>query len=300
MSGPAAALDAETLDTPAPSSPAIRRRGAGATLRRQPAAIASLAVIAVLLLIAVFAPWIAPYNPVRQAMIAMNQGPSSAHWMGTDGLGRDILSRVIYGARPSLTLGIAAPLLAGVFGTGIGMIAGYFGGWVDRVVSRLSDVLMAFPSLLIGIMISASLGPGFTNLVVAIAFAFLPRFIRVARASTMSVKAEPYVDASVAAGQPTWRVLRRHILPNISGPLIVVATLWVATAIRIEATLSFLGLGTQPPEPSWGNIIRDGLTQMLSSPWPVISAGLAVTACVLAFNILGDCVRDALDPESRE
>ena len=300
MSGPAAALDAKTLDTPAPSSPAIRRRGAGATLWRQPAAIASLAVIFVLLLIAVFAPWIAPYNPVRQAMIAMNQGPSSAHWMGTDGLGRDILSRVIYGARPSLTLGIAAPLLAGVFGTGIGMIAGYFGGWVDRVVSRLSDVLMAFPSLLIGIMISASLGPGFTNLVVAIAFAFLPRFIRVARASTMSVKAEPYVDASVAAGQPTWRVLRRHILPNISGPLVVVATLWVATAIRIEATLSFLGLGTQPPEPSWGNIIRDGLTQMLSSPWPVISAGLAVTACVLAFNILGDCVRDALDPESRE
>ena len=301
MSVSGAAVVDETLAASTGSvSLAARRQGAGSALLRQPAAIISLTLIGLLMLVAVFAPWLAPYNPVRQTIVAMNQGPSAAHWMGTDGLGRDILSRVIYGARPSLTLGITAPLLAGIFGTVIGMIAGYFGGWIDRVVGRLSDVLMAFPSLLIGIMISASLGPGFANLVVAIAFAFLPRFIRVARASTMSIKAEPYVDASVAAGQPTWRVIKRHILPNISGPLVVVATLWVATAIRIEATLSFLGLGTQPPDPSWGNIIRDGLTQMLGSPWPVISAGLAITVCVLAFNILGDCVRDALDPESRQ
>ncbi len=296
----AAVVDETLAASTGPVSLAARRQGAGSALLRQPAAIISLTLIGLLMLVAVFAPWLAPYNPVRQTIVAMNQGPSAAHWMGTDGLGRDILSRVIYGARPSLTLGITAPLLAGIFGTVIGMIAGYFGGWIDRVVGRLSDVLMAFPSLLIGIMISASLGPGFANLVVAIAFAFLPRVIRVARASTMSIKAEPYVDASVAAGQPTWRVIKRHILPNISGPLVVVATLWVATAIRIEATLSFLGLGTQPPDPSWGNIIRDGLTQMLGSPWPVISAGLAITVCVLAFNILGDCVRDALDPESRQ
>jgi peptide/nickel transport system permease protein len=267
---------------------------------RQRSAQVSFSLVLLLVLLAVFAPWIAPDNPVRQNILAMNAAPSIAHWMGTDGLGRDTLSRVIYGTRPSLALGILAPLLAGVLGTAVGMAAGYFGGWVDRVVSRLSDVLMAFPSLLLGIMIAAALGPGFTNLVVAIAFAFLPRFIRVARASTMSVKAEPYVDASIAAGQPTWRIIARHVLPNISGPLVVVGTLWVATAIRIEATLSFLGLGTQPPAPSWGNIIRDGLTQILGSPWPVIAAGVAITVCVLAFNILGDAVRDALDPESRE
>jgi peptide/nickel transport system permease protein len=286
-----------TAEIPAVAS---GQRGAFAALVRQRSALVSFGFVLLLGALAVFAPWIAPDNPVRQNIMAMNAVPSMAHWMGTDGLGRDTLSRVIHGTRPSLALGILAPLLAGLLGTVIGMAAGYFQGWVDRVVSRLSDVLMAFPSLLLGIMIAAALGPGFTNLVVAIAFAFLPRFIRVARASTMSVKAEPYVDASIAAGQPTWRIMARHVLPNISGPLVVVGTLWVATAIRIEATLSFLGLGTQPPAPSWGNIIRDGLTQILGSPWPVIAAGVAITVCVLAFNILGDAVRDVLDPESRE
>ena len=298
-----APVASEVLDAVAPSAVAtlpVGQRGAFAALLHQRSALISFFFILVLAVAAAFAPWIAPANPVRQNILAMSSPPSLAHWMGTDGLGRDTLSRVIYGARPSLTLGILAPLLAGILGTAVGMAAGYFGGWVDRVFSRFSDVLMAFPSLLLGIMISAALGPGFTNLVVAIAFAFLPRFIRVARASTMSVKAEPYVDASIAAGQPTWRIMLRHVLPNISGPLVVVGTLWVATAIRIEATLSFLGLGTQPPAPSWGNIIRDGLTQILGSPWPVIAAGVAITVCVLAFNILGDAVRDVIDPESRE
>lgn len=277
----------------------IPRNSGLAALLTQRSAVVSLSVVALLIGVAVLAPWLAPYNPVQQNIIFMNRPPFPGHWLGTDGLGRDVLSRVIYGARPSLMLGILAPALAGILGTAIGMVAGYFGSWADRVISRLSDVLMAFPSLLIGIMISAALGPGFSNLVIAISFAFLPRFIRVARASTMAVKAEPYIDASITAGQPTWRILIRHVLPNISGPLVVVATLWVATAIRIEATLSFLGLGTQPPQPSWGNIIRDGMTQILGSPWPVIAAGIAITICVLAFNILGDSVRDALDPESR-
>lgn len=266
----------------------------------QPVNAIGLAFIVLFCVMAIFAPLIAPFDPLKQNVLAMSRPPSGVNWFGTDRFGRDILSRVIWGARPSLALGIAAPLLAGVLGTVIGMLAGYFGGWIDRVTGRLSDVLMAFPSLLIGIMIAAALGPGFTNLVVAIAFAFLPRFIRVARASTMSVKAEPYVDAAIAAGQRPWRILLRHVLPNISGPLVVVSTLWVATAIRIEAGLSFLGLGTQPPWPSWGNIIRDGLTEMLVSPWSVLTAGIAVTVCVLAFNMVGDSIRDVLDPESRE
>jgi peptide/nickel transport system permease protein len=262
--------------------------------------VVCLALIAVFVLIAIFAPLVAPYDPLKQNFLAMSQGPSSAHWFGTDRYGRDILSRTIYGARPSLALGVMAPLLAGIAGTIVGMLAGYFGGWIDRIVSRICDVLMAFPSLLIGIMISAALGPGFTNLIVAIAFAFLPRFIRVARASTMAITAEPYIDAAIASGQSWNRILLKQILPNISGPLVVVATLWVATAIRIEASLSFLGLGTQPPAASWGNIIRDGLTEMLVSPSSVITAGFAVTLCVLAFNMVGDAVRDVLDPESRD
>lgn len=276
------------------------RRALWHSFLRQPVTAIGISVIVLFVLMAFFAPLLVPHDPLRQNIMAMSRPPSDLNWFGTDRFGRDIFSRVISGARPSLALGITAPLLAGIFGTVIGMVAGYFGGWVDRVTGRLSDVLMAFPSLLIGIMIAAALGPGFTNLVIAIAFAFLPRFIRVARASTMSVKAEPYVDAAIAAGQKPWRILLRHVLPNISGPLVVVATLWVATAIRIEATLSFIGLGTQPPEPSWGNIIRDGLTEMLVSPWSVLSAGCAITICVLAFNMVGDAIRDVLDPESRE
>jgi peptide/nickel transport system permease protein len=290
----------ESIVADAPAQTRADRLGAWSILVGNPVTVACLVVICAFFVMALFAPWIAPHDPVKQNYLAMSQGPSAQYWFGTDRYGRDILSRTIYGARPSLALGVLAPLLAGVAGTIIGMLAGYFGGWVDRVVSRISDVLMAFPSLLIGIMISAALGPGFTNLIVAIAFAFLPRFIRVARASTMSIMAEPYIDAAVASGQTWFRILRRQILPNISGPLIVVATLWVATAIRIEASLSFLGLGTQPPEASWGNIIRDGLTEMLVNPSAVIAAGFMVTLCVLAFNMVGDAVRDVLDPESRD
>lgn len=285
---------------PAPLVVQKTRTSTWRLLLSNPVTVVGLISIVLFCLAAVFAPWIAPHDPLRQNYLAMSQGPSWEYWLGTDRYGRDILSRVIYGARPSLSLGITAPLLAGIIGTVIGMAAGYFGGWLDRVVGRLSDVLMAFPSLLIGIMIAAALGPGFTNLVVAISFAFLPRFVRVARASTMAIAAEPYIDAAIASGQSPVRILMKQILPNISGPLVVVATLWVATAIRIEASLSFLGLGTQPPSPSWGNIIRDGLTEMLVSPWPVIAAGLTVTLCVLAFNMVGDAVRDVLDPGSRD
>jgi peptide/nickel transport system permease protein len=276
------------------------RAGFWSMLLASKVTVVCLLVIALFAVVAILAPWIAPYDPLKQNFLAMSKAPSATHWFGTDRYGRDILSRTIYGARPSLALGVLAPLLAGIVGTVVGMLAGYFGGWIDRIVSRVCDVLMAFPSLLLGIMISAALGPGFTNLIVAIAFAFLPRFVRVARASTMAITAEPYIDAAISSGQSWMRIILKQILPNISGPLVVVATLWVATAIRIEASLSFLGLGTQPPAASWGNIIRDGLTEMLVSPWSVITAGFAVTLCVLAFNMVGDAVRDVLDPESRD
>ncbi len=267
---------------------------------RHPVTLICLAIVVAFVAIAAFGPLILPQDPLAQSFIARLKPPSAAHWFGTDRYGRDVFARVLLGTRWSLLLGLAAPLIAGTLGTLIGAFAGFYGGWFDRIAGRVADLLMAFPSLLLGILLAAALGPGFGNLIAAVAFAFLPRFIRVARASTLAVRSEPYVEASFAAGEHPLRIVLRHVLPNISGPVIVVGTLWIATAIRIEATLSFIGLGVQPPAPSWGNIIRDGLTNILGSPWPVVTAGFTLTLCVLAFNIVGDAVRDALDPDYRE
>lgn len=258
-----------------------------------------LALIAFFLLIAALAPVIAPYDPLDQDVFNSNSAPSAEHWLGTDQYGRDVLARILHGTRISLTLGILAPVIAGAVGTVVGVIAGYFGGWVDRLVQRITDLFMSFPTLLLGILVAATLGPGFTNVVVAISFALFPRFVRLARASTMGVRNEPYVEASIAAGQRHWAIMARHILPNISGPIVVMSTLWIATAIRLEATLSFLSLGAQPPAPSWGNMVRDGMDNLLGSPYPTVFAGLAITLSVLAFNMVGDAIRDALDPETQ-
>ena len=267
---------------------------------RHPATLVCLALCAVFIAIAALGPLILPQDPLAQSFIVRLKPPSAAHWFGTDRYGRDVFARVLLGTRWSLLLGLAAPLIAGTIGTVIGAVAGLYGGWFDRIAGRLADLLMAFPSLLLGILLAAALGPGFGNLIAAVAFAFLPRFIRVARASTLSVRNETYVEAAFASGQRPLRIVLRHVLPNIAGSMIVVGTLWIATAIRIEATLSFIGLGVQPPQPSWGNIIRDGLTNILGSPWPVVATGLTLTLCVLAFNIVGDALRDAIDPDYRE
>jgi peptide/nickel transport system permease protein len=267
---------------------------------RHPVTIICLAICAAFIAIAALGPLILPQDPLAQSFIARLKPPSAEHWFGTDRYGRDVFARVLLGTRWSLLLGLAAPLIAGVFGTVIGALAGFYGGWFDRIAGRVADLLMAFPSLLLGILLAAALGPGFGNLIAAVAFAFLPRFIRVARAATLSVREQLYVEAAFAVGERPWRIVLRHVLPNISGPMIVVGTLWIATAIRIEATLSFIGLGVQPPQPSWGNIIRDGLTNILGSPWPIVTTGLTLTLCVLAFNIVGDALRDAIDPDYRE
>lgn len=267
---------------------------------RHPATIVCLVIVTLFIVIAALGPLILPQDPLTQSFITRLKPPSAEHWFGTDRYGRDVFSRVLLGTRWSLLLGLAAPLIAGSIGTLLGALAGFYGGWFDRIIGRVADLLMAFPALLLGILLAAALGPGFGNLVAAVAFAFLPRFIRVARASTLAVRNEPYIEASFAAGERPWRIVIRHVLPNIAGPVIVVGTLWIATAIRIEATLSFIGLGVQPPQPSWGNIIHDGLTNILGSPWPVVLTGLTLTLCVLAFNIAGDAVRDAIDPDYRE
>ncbi|MGO4677373.1 ABC transporter permease [Bosea sp. 2YAB26] len=266
----------------------------------QPSTILATIIIAVFLAIAVLAPAIAPDDPLAQSYLAINSYPSAEHWLGTDQFGRDVLSRLIFGSRNSLIFGLISPTLAALVGTALGVAAGYFGGMIDRLVTRIIDLLLAFPELLLAIMIAAVLGGGFWNVVAVITIAFVPGFARVARASTLAVKQEPYVEAAIAAGVTTPMIIVRHVLPNISAPIVVLMTLWVASAIRLEASLSFLGIGTQPPNPSWGNIIRDGLGNIFGSPWPIIGAGFAITMVVLAFNLIGDAARDVLDPETAQ
>jgi peptide/nickel transport system permease protein len=263
---------------------------------RRPGTIAATIIVCLLVIVAVFAPLIAPYDPLSQSIIKVNRMPSRANWLGTDQFGRDVLSRMIYGSRNSLLFGLISPFVAAVVGTTIGVTAGYFGGIVDRIISRVIDLLLAFPELLLAIMIAAVLGGGFWNVIVVITVAFVPGFARVARAQTLSVKQEPYVEAAVSMGVSTPYIIFRHIIPNIMAPIIVLMMLWVASAIRLEASLSFLGIGTQPPNPSWGNIIRDGLNNIFGSSWPIIGAGAAITLVVLSFNLIGDAIRDAIDP----
>ncbi len=257
-------------------------------------------VVILFILAAAFAPWLAPYDPLRQSIVSINKLPSWDHWLGTDQFGRDVMSRMIHGSRNSLIFGLLAPIFAAFFGTILGVTAGYFGGWADRVISRVIDLLMAFPELLLAILIAAALGGSFWNIVVVLTVAFTPGFARVARASTLAVKQEPYVEAAIAAGVRTPLIIFRHIVPNIMAPIVVLMTLWSASSIRIEATLSFLGIGTQPPNPSWGNIIRDGLTNMFATQWPIVAGGMAITIVVLAISIIGDSVRDVLDPENAQ
>lgn len=271
-----------------------------AVLLSRPAVMAATLVIVLFIVVALLAPWLSPYDPLAQSYIKINRSPSAEHWLGTDQFGRDVLSRMIHGSRNSLIIGFLSPAIAAVIGTTLGVIAGYFGGIPDRIISRLVDLLISFPELLLAIIISAALGGGFWNIVIVLAAAFVPGFARVARAQTLAVKHEPYVEAAVAVGLRTPTIILRHIVPNIAAPIVALVTLWTASAIRLEASLSFLGLGTQAPNPSWGNIIRDGLNNLFGSPWPIIGAGFAITLVVLSLNLFGDAVRDILDPDTAQ
>ncbi|MCB9946128.1 MAG: ABC transporter permease [Geminicoccaceae bacterium] len=264
----------------------------------RPSTIVAMIVVLLFVVTAVFAPLIAPFDPLAQSILSVNQRPSTEHLLGTDGFGRDVVSRLIYGSRNSLIFGFVSPVLAAIFGTILGVCAGYFGGMADRIISRVIDLLLAFPELLLAILIAAVLGGGFWNIVAVLTVAFTPGFARVARASTLSVKQEPYIEAAIAVGVRTPLLILRHVIPNIAAPIVVLITLWIASAIRLEASLSFLGIGTQPPNPSWGNIIKEGLNNLFGSPWPIIGAGALITLVVLSFNLIGDALRDVLDPET--
>jgi peptide/nickel transport system permease protein len=290
---PSTAIDTAQSVAPAPGLSDLLKN-----LFLRPTTMFALAIVVVFVIVAILAPWLAPYDPLSQSVLKINKPPSWENWLGTDQFGRDVLSRMIHGSRNSLLFGLISPVLAAIFGTILGVTAGYFGGVLDRVISRVVDLLLAFPELLLAIMIAAVLGGAFWNIVAVITVAFVPGFARVARASTLAVKQEPFVEAAIAVGVRTPIIIFRHIIPNISAPIVVLMTLWVASAIRLEASLSFLGIGTRPPNPSWGNIIRSGLDNLFGSPWPIIAAGFAITCVVLSFNLMGDAVRDVLDPDN--
>ena len=248
--------------------------------------------------LAVIAPWIAPYDPIEQHLYDRLESPSFEHPFGTDDFGRDILSRVIFGTRISLRIGIACMSIALVAGTCIGLAAGFYGGSLDQVLMRMMDLMLAFPSILLAIGVVAVLGPGLDNAMVAIGVVGIPQYARLIRASTLSVREADYVQALRALGANDLRILGTAVLPNCFGPLIVQATLSLATAILDAAGLSFLGLGAQPPTPEWGAMLSGGRELIFSAPWVLMFPGIAIFVTVLAFNLMGDGLRDAFDPRT--
>ena len=279
-----------------------RTRGWARTLRPFVAnklVLAGALLVALMLGLALAADLLAPYDPIGMNVTGALRGPSTSHWFGTDRFGRDVLSRVIYGSRISLWVGLVSVGAAAGIGTLIGLASGYFGGWFDHVSSRLMDVLFSFPSLLLAIAVAAMLGPGVNNAIIAIVVVYAPLFSRVARGSVLAERGRDYVDAARVAGGSNARILRLHILPNILSPLMVQASISISHAILVESYLSFLGLGTQPPTPSWGTMLNEGRTFLEVAPWASIFPGLGIMAAVLGFNLLGDGLRDVLDPRSR-
>jgi peptide/nickel transport system permease protein len=268
-------------------------------LRRRKGAMAGLVVVVLFILIAVLAPWVSPYDPTATSWSLVRKPPSWAHWFGTDEVGRDILARIIYGARASLSAGLVSVTIAVGFGVPIGLLAGYAGGWIDSVISRIVDAMLAIPFLILAITLAAFLGPSLYNAMIAIGVTATPIFVRLTRGQTLAAKVEDYVEAARAVGNPHWRVALRHILPNVVPPLLVQASLAIAGAIIAEAALSFLGLGQQPPAPSWGSMLNSAQRFIAQAPWMAFWPGVAIFLAVLSFNLLGDGLRDALDPRHK-
>src|SRR5918995_1176817 len=276
-----------------PARRALRR------LFKRKGAVAGLVVIATFVLLALFAPLISPYEPIATSWSLVRKPPSALHWFGTDELGRDILARVIYGARASLLAGAISVGIALSIGVPLGLLSGYRGGFIDALISRMTDAMLACPFLILAIALAAFLGPSLTNAMIAIGVTATPIFVRLTRGQTLAAKVEDYVEAARAVGNPHWRIALRHVLPNIVPPLLVQASLAIATAIIAEASLSFLGLGQQLPAPSWGSMLNAAQRFLIHAPWMAFWPGFAIFFAVLSFNLLGDGLRDALDPRHK-
>jgi peptide/nickel transport system permease protein len=281
-----------------PASLSPGRLAVGRFLHR-PAAVIGLTVVVIFIVTALLAPWIAPFNPVKTSWTLIRKAPSWAHWMGTDEDGRDVLSRVIWGARASMMAGVVSVAIAAGIGVPSGLIAGFLGGRTDMVLSRIVDAMLAVPNLILAIALAAFLGPSLQNAMIAIGVTAAPVFMRVSRGAAMDVITHEYIEAARALGNPAWRVMLRHVAPNILPPVLVQATLAIAGAIIAEAALSFLGLGQQPPQPSWGSMLNSAQRFLSQAPWLAIFPGAAIFLCVMSFNLVGDGLRDALDPRGR-
>jgi len=269
-------------------------------LTRNKTTIAGLVLTAVLVVVAAFAPWLAPHDPYEQSIKNRIEPPSSTYPLGTDRLGRDVLSRIVYASRISIGIGFGAALLGAVIGCLLGIFATFQGGFVESLMLKMIDVMMSFPTLILCLLLLTVLGSGLISVMVAIGIAFAPRFARLSRGPTLALREIEFIEASRAIGASNLRISVRHILPNVIGPVSVMMVLWMATAIRIEATLSFLGFGVGPPIPSWGNMIQEGFRNLSHAPALSLFPGIALLVAVLGFNLLGDGLRDIFDPRIRE
>ena len=295
----AAVLSAARADVvPLPSEAGAARR-VWRRLRRRRGAMVGLVVVCLFVAAALFAPWLAPFDPIETSWSAIRQAPSATHWFGTDDIGRDVFSRVIWGTRASLLAGVISVSISLALGVPIGVAAGFAGGFVDALISRITDAFLACPFLILAIALAAFLGPNLTNAMIAIGVSATPIFVRLARGQVINVKVEDYIEAARALGNRPFRIAWRHVLPNILAPVMVQATLAIAAAVIAEASLSFLGLGQQPPAPSWGSMLNTAKNYVDNAPWMAIWPGLAIFLLVLSFNLLGDGLRDALDPRQR-
>ena len=263
------------------------------------AMLAGCLLIVLFVVMAIFSPWLSPYDPFAQNISLRLSPPGAKHWLGTDGYGRDILSRIIWGSRISITIGIFAVGIGAALGIMAGLISGFFGGAIDNVIMRVVDTLLVLPTILLALVIVAMLGPSIFNVMIAVGISNAPRFARIIRAEVLSVKKMDYVAAAFALGASHKRLILRHILPNTFASLLVLSTLRVAQAITTEASLSFLGLGAQPPTPTWGSMIADGRVFLRTSPWIPIFPGIMIMLIVMGFNLFGDGLRDILDPKLR-
>jgi peptide/nickel transport system permease protein len=268
-------------------------------LVRNKLALAGGLIVVLMVFMAVFADAIAPYDPIAQKVSDALKDPCRQYWFGTDRFGRDVLSRTIHGSRISLLVSMASVTLALMVGSIAGLASGYFGGWTDNAVSRIMEIFFSFPPLLQGIVIAAFLGPGVKNTLLAIAVVYWPLFARVVRGSVLAERNKEYIEAARSIGARAGRIVTRHVLPNVLSPIIVQGSMTLSHAILLESYLSYLGLGTQPPDPSWGTMLQDGRTFLETAPWISVFPGVAIVLAVLGFNLLGDGLRDVLDPSMR-
>lgn len=266
-------------------------------IKTQPVGAVSLVFIFLVVIVAIFAPVLAPHDPVAQNRQAFLATPSAQHVMGTDDLGRDVFSRIIFGARISLLVGFASVFFSMIFGIVFGVVSGYFGRWIDMVIQRIMDAIMAIPPLILALFVAALLGPAIRNVIIALVIVETPRFARIVRGEMLRIREMNYVEASRSVGASAFRIIHKHALPNMVAPIIILSSLAFGASIIAEASLSFLGIGTPPPHPSWGLMLSGASRYMENAPWLVLFPGLALGLCVLAFNLLGDSLRDFLDPK---